>query len=502
MNVLGKDVRTYFWVFTAGVILLTLQIPLFDYIVDDAFIHLTFARNLAQGNGFAFNPGEPTYGSTAPLWTMILAFFSMLFTPGFGMAKVLSVIFGLLTIPAFWLLAGNIGLTRKSADIATIIWAVNVWLVRWTASGMEATLATLLLLIAIDAQVRSKDSAGIWIGLAILCRPEAAVMAVIFALDRWHSAGFRKALKLCGIVIIVNLPWLIYALISFGTIIPNTALVKGGFNPPVFSDFLLGLKRTVLIIGSSHGLEVIIVSAGLLYLLIRRTKETYSAIRTIALLSVWAVFPAIVYLVQGVFISSRYLLLGLPALTLLMFLILDSWERRGNLHRCGTTCSQVVFLWRWGRYIILCLLVIQQLFLTYRVTLPHVKAFNPTIKVLTGMAERLRSDTPPGSSVAVGDVGVIGFYSDRYVVDLEGLVTAEMIPYRVGIPLDELILSGSYMRIHQVDYIIDKSQNPDRLVEDFPDLYQIIAVEPVPGGLIGTSHQQWYYTLYRIEPAP
>ncbi|NQT35043.1 hypothetical protein HQ587_07630 [bacterium] len=490
MNVLGKDVRTYFWVFTAGVILLTLQIPLFDYIVDDAFIHLTFARNLAQGNGFAFNPGEPTYGSTAPLWTMILAFFSLLFTPGLGMAKALSIIFGLLTIPAFRLLAGNIGLTRKSADIATIVWAVNVWLVRWTASGMEATLATLLLLIAVNAQVRSKDSAGIWIGLTILCRPEAAVLAVIFALDRWHSAGFRQALKLCGIVVIVNLPWLIYALITFGTIIPNTALVKGGFNLPVFGDFLFGLKRTVLIIGSGHCLEVLVVSAGLLYLLIRGTKETYSANRTIALLSVWAVFPAVVYLMQGVFISSRYLLLGLPALTLLMFLFLDNWERRGKLH-----------IWRWGRYLILCLLVIQQLFLTYSVTLPHVEAFKPTIEVLTGMAERLRNDTPPGSSVAVGDVGVIGFYSDRYVVDLEGLVTAEMIPYRVGIPLDELILSGSYLRIHPVDYIIDKSQNPGRLFENSPDLYQIIAVEPVPGGLIGTSHQQWYYTLYRIEPA-
>ena len=491
MNVLGKDIRNYFWTFAAGVILLTLQIPLFDYIVDDAFIHLTFARNLAQGNGFAFNPGEPTYGSTAPLWTMILALFSKLFTPGFGMAKVLSIIFGLLTIPAFRLLAGNIGLNRKSADIATIIWAVNVWLVRWTASGMEATLATLLLLISINALVRSRDSAGIWIGLTILCRPEAAVMAVIFALDRWYSAGFRRALKLCGLVIAVNLPWLIYALISFGTIIPNTALVKGGFNLPVFSDFMLGLKRTILIIGSSHGIEVLVVLTGLLYLLIGRTKETNSANRTIALLSVWAVFPAIIYLVQGVFISSRYLLLGLPALTLLMFLILDNRERQKTLH-----------IWRWGRYLILCLLVIQQLFLTYRVTLPHVKAFKPTIAVLTGMAERLRNDTPPGSSVAVGDVGVIGFYSDRYIVDLEGLVTAEMIPYRVGIPLDELILSKSYLRIHQVDYIIDKSQNPGRLVENSPDLYHIIAVEPVPGGLIGTSHQQWYYTLYRIEPAP
>ncbi|MCZ7668389.1 MAG: hypothetical protein M5U34_14955 [Chloroflexi bacterium] len=41
--------------------------------LDDAWIHFQFARNLSQGNGFSFNPGEATPGSTAPLWTMLLA---------------------------------------------------------------------------------------------------------------------------------------------------------------------------------------------------------------------------------------------------------------------------------------------------------------------------------------------------------------------------------------------------------------------------------------------
>src|SRR4051794_21135502 len=37
--------------------------------LDDGWIHLQFARNLAHGAGLAYNPGERVAGSTAPLWT-------------------------------------------------------------------------------------------------------------------------------------------------------------------------------------------------------------------------------------------------------------------------------------------------------------------------------------------------------------------------------------------------------------------------------------------------
>ena len=40
--------------------------------LDDSWIHLQFARNLAEGAGFSFNPHRPVAGSTAPLWTLLL----------------------------------------------------------------------------------------------------------------------------------------------------------------------------------------------------------------------------------------------------------------------------------------------------------------------------------------------------------------------------------------------------------------------------------------------
>src|SRR5512134_2361187 len=41
--------------------------------LDDAWIHQTYARNLALRGEWAFLPGEPSAGSTAPLWSALLA---------------------------------------------------------------------------------------------------------------------------------------------------------------------------------------------------------------------------------------------------------------------------------------------------------------------------------------------------------------------------------------------------------------------------------------------
>src|SRR6266540_6836718 len=40
--------------------------------LDDAWIHLTYARNFAEHGEWAFRLGERSAGSTAPLWTFLL----------------------------------------------------------------------------------------------------------------------------------------------------------------------------------------------------------------------------------------------------------------------------------------------------------------------------------------------------------------------------------------------------------------------------------------------
>jgi len=49
------------------------HVSMYDFISDDAFIALRYARNLIQGHGLVFNPGERVEGFTTLLWVLLLA---------------------------------------------------------------------------------------------------------------------------------------------------------------------------------------------------------------------------------------------------------------------------------------------------------------------------------------------------------------------------------------------------------------------------------------------
>jgi hypothetical protein len=49
--------------------------------LEDAYITFRYARNIAQGVGFVFNPGELVLGTTTPLQTLLLAALGRLFGP-------------------------------------------------------------------------------------------------------------------------------------------------------------------------------------------------------------------------------------------------------------------------------------------------------------------------------------------------------------------------------------------------------------------------------------
>ncbi len=58
---------------TGGYLLASWSAGFVGFTLDDAWIHQTYARNLGLHGQFAFIPGQPSAGSTSPLWTALLA---------------------------------------------------------------------------------------------------------------------------------------------------------------------------------------------------------------------------------------------------------------------------------------------------------------------------------------------------------------------------------------------------------------------------------------------
>jgi hypothetical protein len=62
---------------------------------------------------------------------------------------------------------------------------------------------------------------------------------------------------------------------------------------------------------------------------------------------------------------------------------------------------------------------------------PHYAAQVDNInRMHVDMGRWLADQAPPGASIAVSDIGALGYFSGRRIIDLEGLITPSVLPYR------------------------------------------------------------------------
>lgn|GEM_PF-200711 len=126
--------------------------------LDDSWIHLQFARNLAAGGGLAYNPGELVTGSTAPLWTALLALLAYLPGSPLAWAQLAGVLLYLASIDATWRLARELGLTPGLAALAGGLTLGTGWMVWSALSGMEIPLFVVLSTWGMVLHLRERDA--------------------------------------------------------------------------------------------------------------------------------------------------------------------------------------------------------------------------------------------------------------------------------------------------------------------------------------------------------
>src|SRR5512143_1422685 len=139
--------------------------------LDDSWIHLTYARNLAQRGEWAFQPGHLSAGSTSPLWTFLLAIGFWLHLGPYVWTYFLGelCLFGLGVLTEFS--ARRLVPTYRPRWPWIGLFFVAEWHFQWAAlSGMETLLQALLMtavLVALLQGTRKYLMLGIVTGLSI-----------------------------------------------------------------------------------------------------------------------------------------------------------------------------------------------------------------------------------------------------------------------------------------------------------------------------------------------
>lgn len=222
------------------------------FVQDDAYISLRYSRNLVEGLGLVFNPGEYVEGYSNFLWTMLGAAYIAV---GFNPILSLSVTG---CVSAIFLLVMLYFLTRTVRGTSRPIWdAVPVFLLGasstlglWSVSGLEQVFFTLSGWGGILFLLRGRPRwACGFLLLAMLTRPEGVLFFLLAAYLALHPARFQiipnRFAFLTPAIIVFGI-FLIYCgwrFWYFGDLLPNTFYVKGGGGITNIKHGLASFKR-------------------------------------------------------------------------------------------------------------------------------------------------------------------------------------------------------------------------------------------------------------------
>ena len=99
--------------------------------------------------------------------------------------------------------------------------------------------------------------------------------------------------------------------------------------------------------------------------------------------------------------------------------------------------------------------------------------------------------------MATPDIGAIGFYGERRILDLGGLTTPAMAPIIARHDLPEIMRGALYEAVGRPDYVVDRADRPGVLADDRHALVLSSRIEN-----LGLSRPEpRYYSLYRVIPA-
>jgi arabinofuranosyltransferase len=399
----------------------------FWYAYDDAFITYRFARNLATGAGLVYNPGEWHLGTTAPLYALVLGILGKLAGPDTipffgGLISSLSLTLGGLALAAF----GRQHRAPLAGIFAGMFYVTNPMMFVTFAGEMPPQMALILWgLVAYRAE--RVHTAAALLACAALTRPDgllAAAVVVGYDVVMRRRIIWRAWLVFAAIVApFVIATWIVYGSPLPGTLSAKLAQRDSGYWPTYFGKGLRGWLQAFLL-ASVDGprIEFLSIDPGTLSFWTTIGVLAIAGYRFWALPFVWIILFVLIYRTMKVPFYHWYAapaLVGLSIVTGAGLAAMLSLARRAlPLKRVEgpllvTAGTALVVLAGYP----------------YLNALPQTAKAHPAIEVYIAAGRWLHDHTPANASVGYYEIGFIGYYSERPVVDSLGLVDPSIPPH-------------------------------------------------------------------------
>ena len=428
----------YFWLFIISEIVVAVIVRILTFkayhgfFINDAYIFLRYAENMARGNGLIYNIGERVLGYSSPLYVILLAGFRYISMnlP----AAMVTFIFNLCLFIASSTLITTLILNRGIFGLIFFtFYCFYFSYVDASVNGMETILMLIVVILVLNALKKDNiELALIFATISFIIRPEGTLcivsIIIISLLFKKRLPSF-KSIMFCTLILLL---WLIPTYLYFRSFLPQSLLAKSnlftgqgwsgihsgifekaimlmfGFSDNTYFSFVSYAKIllwtiscgfvVLFFIGFFKSLKqsAVIIAAGIFFILLWFFYSVGSPVR---MFSWYTIIPSILFMMV-VFNGAEYLLSKkIPALL-------------------GRFCIAAVFVF--------CIIsIVYGLPGRTRSLMYEVNKDRRLISYL--------DKTAPGiKSIMISDIGYIGYWKPWRIIDGSGLVSPNVLNHRKG----------------------------------------------------------------------
>jgi hypothetical protein len=403
-------------------VLLALTHGQFVYPLDDTYITMALAKNLAWHGVMGLTPHEFTFSTSCPLWMALMAFTYLLAGPAWWMAAVLSFAAGVLVLIVIRRVLMASGLDAFRVAMALCVITLLTPVPALALSGMEHLLHIALAALFVDRAAR-------FLGAGSSFRPRE--LAVILAILAATTLVRYESLFLAGIftlLLLLRRQWLYAVLTAVAAFLPvvligwvsvsqgwswlpNSLLLKGAAPDVSPAGFLTTIFRVIRLLWMGPHLAALLL---LLAIADRWRARAGDRFWTYGRLLIF--FAALATVVHLQFASIGW------------FFRYEAW-----LMALGVMALFVngldVLIWqprRWAAALALWLVLLPAARRGGDALIAVPRAAYNIFQQQYQMALFLKTYYP-GAAIAANDVGAINFLADLRCLDLAGLCDREIL---------------------------------------------------------------------------
>jgi hypothetical protein len=463
---------------------------------DDSFISLTFARNLAEHGKMGFDGTSWSTGATSPLHVFIVANLIKLGLTPINAAISLGVVCTVWLSIATYFLGWAVFQRRNVALLAGLFISLTPFVAFDAGNGLEtslfmALLATTFAVYLLLPTVRGRMATGTLIAIAVLVRPEALALAPAVMLYRYYMRRqdetwnelFEDAFLLMGPAILM-----FQFVILYNVLAGDSFLGTAGAKMKFFQEEHLTIRQKIAD-GSDN---IALFAAPLLPLILlaafafqQRVMVLFGAFWTIVIAGYVGLFPGGM---EHYFYRYQHPILPILAVFAAggFFVVLERMKAQTELLpklMLGGVLAAVVIVggFQYARWRDL-----------------YGIAASETHNDLEAMVLDLNKIVAPGETVATHDIGAVGYFGKFHVLDLVGLVNAEVGDYHSGRRL------AQYVDQKKPQYLLVMPDWDRDLLRIHPDARkeQFELVKEYPAARIRRESYMLYRVHYPEPPLP